>query len=103
MSGGLALLPLALLGSLSSSPWADEIPPWIRGVGMGAMCAMVGSLPILIVLSSLFTDLVHGAAFFVVGKLFGGKGSFSGSMRVGLYTSVIRFWLRPSCSWASSP
>lgn len=91
----VALLPLMLLGSLSTSPLADQIPPWIRGIGMGAMCTMVGSLPFLIVLSSLFTDLVHGAAFFVVGKLFGGKGSFTGSMRAGLYTGVIRFWLWP--------
>lgn len=91
----IALIPLMLLGSLSSSPLADQIPPWIRGVGMGAMCALVGSMPFLIVLGSLFTDLVHGASFFVVGKLFGGKGSFSGSMRAGVYTGVVRFWLWP--------
>lgn len=91
----MALVPLIILGSLSTSPLADQIPPWIRQVGMGAICTMVGSLPFLIVLSSLFTDLVHGASFFVVGRLFGGKGTLSGSMRVGLYTGVIRFWLWP--------
>jgi hypothetical protein len=91
----LALVPLMILGSLSSTPLADQIPPWVRGIGMGAMCAMVAALPFLIVLSSLFTDLVHGASFFVVGKLFGGKGTLSGSMRAGMYSGVIRFWLWP--------
>lgn len=91
----LALIPLAFMSVLSTSPLAAEIPEWVRGIGMGAACAGVAAFPALIVLISLTADLAYGLVFHVLCRLFGGRGTLNTSLRAGFYAGIIRFWLWP--------
>jgi hypothetical protein len=90
-----ALIPLAVVSTLSSTPVFDQIPEWIRNMGMGIACAGVAAFPALIFLFSLSVDVLYGVVFHILARLFGGKGDLQASMRAGLYTGLIRFWLWP--------
>jgi hypothetical protein len=70
-----------------------EIPAAVRGIGAGAMCGVIASIPIFVVVFSLYVELLYALVFHLLALLAGGKGSFGASTRAMLYTGAIRFWL----------
>ncbi|MFO0682562.1 MAG: hypothetical protein U0234_10945 [Sandaracinus sp.] len=75
--------------------FAQWMPPSFRGLGTGLACGLIGALPFLLVVGSLFVELVHGLVFHAICAALGGRGSFRASLHAMLYTSAVRAWLLP--------
>lgn len=87
-----ALTPCVALVPFVFAQW---LPPPLRTAGTGLVCGLVGATPALLVLGSLFVELVHGLVFHAICGAFGGRGTFRASLHAMLYTSAIRAWLLP--------
>lgn len=69
------------------------MPAAVRGLGVGALCGIVGSFPIVAIVFSLYVELAYAVVFHLLCLLAGGKGELGASLRAMLYTGAIRFWL----------
>lgn len=81
---------LSMAGVIMNMP---EVPAAIRSIGAGALCGVVASIPIFVVVFSVYVELLYAVVFHLLAMLAGGQGSFSASTRAMLYTGAIRFWL----------
>ena len=86
----LAALPMFVGVIAMASPEAGDA---LGRLGAGMLCAAVASIPVFLILFSLYVELCYGAVFHLCSRLLGGTGSLALSLRAGLYTGAIRAWL----------
>lgn len=86
----LAALPMFVGMIAMAWPEAGDL---LGRFGAGMLCASVASIPVFLLLFSLYVELCYGAVFFLLARLAGGTGGLFPSFRAMLYTGAIRTWL----------
>jgi len=86
----LATLPMFIGMIAMASPEAGD---FLGRFGAGMLCASVASIPIFLLLFSLYVEFCYGAVFFILSRMAGGSGGLVLSLRAMLYTGAIRTWL----------
>ena len=96
----LAALPMFVGMIAMASPEAGDL---LGRFGAGMLCASVASIPVFLLLFSLYVELCYGAVFFLLARLAGGTGGLFPSLRDALHRRDSHLALRPALRHVDPP